>query len=273
MQVSNASRPAPAAGETHAEHGRHFADAESPRYPARGIIVPLILLTGAAVWSGGCIESRTVAGPEILTELTVRLRPEFDTALANTPASLRIARLLAELRLGTAGDVLAITDSSIDPDEPDAEPVAELRFEVQQGSELDLTGQLQLFGEDEQVQWSGVFGPVSVNTQSDTLEFILEMGRGDFSNLSVTGISLSGLENGLMEGGTGALDVVVGGGSHDLVVFWGSTDPSIAVVDDEGNVTGVSPGEATIVAAAGRHAATVTVQVLASSGGSQAAGS
>jgi hypothetical protein len=264
IEVSDAGRPSPVVGESHAEFGRQTADARRARYPIRGVVVPLLLGAGFAVWSGGCIETSTAVGPEILTELTVRLRPDLDPVLANTPASLRIARLQAEVRLGTSGDVLANTDSAVDPDEP----VAELKFDVQQGSELVLTGQLRLIGEDEQVQWSGVFGPASVNTQSDTLEFVLEMGRGDFSNLSVTGISLSGLENGLPEGQTGALEVVVGGGSHDRVVFWGSEDPAIVVVDGAGNVTGVSPGEATVVAAAGRHAASVTVQVLPNSGGS-----
>ncbi|HUF69264.1 MAG TPA: Ig-like domain-containing protein [Longimicrobiales bacterium] len=227
--------------------------------------ISALALVGLVLAGGSCIESRAVVAPEVTIRLTVRLRAELDSALANTPASLSIARLRAEVRRGTSREVLASQVSETDPDEPNLQPVAQLEFEVKQGEAFDIEGDLRLIGEDEVVQWSGIFGPAAVDTHSDTWQFTLEMGRGDLANLAVTGISVSGLENGLLAGETAPLSIEVGGSGHDIVVFWGSKDPAIATVDGAGNVTGVSAGEAMIVAAAGKHSVAVVVEVLPNS--------
>src|SRR5262249_40435252 len=48
----------------------------------------------------------------------------------------------------------------------------------------------------------------------------------------------------------------------DVAVTWSSSNTAIAMVDDSGFVSGVSPGTATIVAAAGSEKNSVTVQVV-----------
>jgi len=224
----------------------------------------VLALAGLPIVAAGCIESRGVATPDLTTTLTLRLRPLLDSALANNEQSLRIARMHVEVRYEFSGEVLASGVQQIDPEQPDEGPIAEVEFEATTGDEFEIDGDLRLVGEDEIVQWSGIFGPTTVNTRTLVWEYSLEMGRGDLSSLSLTGVSLSGLDGGLLQGQTAALDVSVGGAGHDLVVFWGSKDPSIVAVDANGNVTGISPGEGTIVAAAGRHTASKVVQVLPS---------
>lgn len=86
------------------------------------------------------------------------------------------------------------------------------------------------------------------------------------SEKPLTGISLSQTTMSLLAGNTNGLSVVYSpvNTTESKTVSWSSSDPSIASVDSDGNVTGVSAGSATITATVGEFSSSCTVNVVES---------
>ena len=83
---------------------------------------------------------------------------------------------------------------------------------------------------------------------------------------AVTGIALKPTELRLFPGGTAALAATLSpAGAAGRTVTWTSSDDEVAAVDEEGTVTAIRPGEATIIAAAGRKSTFCSVTVVAPS--------
>lgn len=86
------------------------------------------------------------------------------------------------------------------------------------------------------------------------------------SEKPLTGIALSQTSMSLLAGNTNGLSVVYSpvNTTESKTVSWSSSDPSIASVDSDGNVTGVSAGSATITATVGDFSSACTVNVVES---------
>ena len=135
----------------------------------RRLFASVLALAGIAVALPGCIENRGTAGPNLTTRLTLRLRPQLDSVLANTSQSRKIARMQVEVRYEYTGEVLLSEVQQIDPEEPDGQPVAVVELEVPTGDEFVIDGDLRLVGENDDIQWSGVFGPVTVEDRKSVV--------------------------------------------------------------------------------------------------------
>ncbi len=91
------------------------------------------------------------------------------------------------------------------------------------------------------------------------------------NNIGVTGISFERGEYALPDGGTMKLVVIFSpDNATDKGVTFSSSDPAVATVDGEGNVTAVAPGTATVTASTtdGEKKATCIIAVLSGASGS-----
>lgn len=218
----------------------------------------VLLLLFVVLPSATCMRSGGTSGPKIKASLVLRLLPQINPALLNPDEPLNITRAEWDIRAGAAREVLSQDRAEIDPDLPDG-LVVTVRLSVDEG-DIEPQGHLLLLGDNQRVEWAGLFGPVLMNTRQELWTVPVRMGRGGLVNLSVQTITVSGLENGLAQGMSGTLSALTNG-EQGTTVFWASRNSAVATVDAQGRVAGVSAGTVTIVAAAGLVADSVVVQV------------
>ena len=134
-------------------------------------------------------------------------------------------------------------------------------YMVQLGEELSATalGQIGLAFKNGQTGPSSLGVLVAIPEESELPEDMPAV------NLMVNKTAVR-----LQVGGTSQLSAVVQPASAALEVSWSSADPSIATVDENGLIIGVSAGETVITVTAGEFTATCTVQVLEDTTGSEA---
>ena len=120
--------------------------------------------------------------------------------------------------------------------------------------------------------WLGKAGTEA--TETKVLESVVDMTKNSDDGVptswmaqkivDVTGIKLDKTELALSVGGVGTLKATVAPeDATDKTIIWTSSSTAIATVDDNGNVTGVAAGTATITAQAGDKTATCVVTVTA----------
>ena len=120
--------------------------------------------------------------------------------------------------------------------------------------------------------WLGKAGTEA--TETKVLESVVDMTKNSDDGVptswmaqkivAVTGIKLDKTELALSVGSVGQLKATVDpSDATDKTVIWTSSSTAIATVDDNGNVTGVAAGTATITAQAGDKTATCVVTVTA----------
>lgn len=92
---------------------------------------------------------------------------------------------------------------------------------------------------------------VTVKTEDETLSDSVKItvtGNGQ-TVINPTGLQLLGLSNGLKVGGTATIEPrVLPDNATNKTLTWSSTNPSVATVNSNGVITGVSAGKTTIVA-------------------------
>lgn len=227
-----------------------------------GRAAPLFLL---AFLAGSCVEELDVTESPLPVLVRVEFVPELGPDLANTPRSLRIHTARVEALLPGPEPELTQAVVSLDPD--DLPRAVEIRFDLPEGAEISLQGTVELLhepGEDQEAstEWAAAFGPVTVTTDPETWSVPVTFGRGPLAQLPITDLTLTGGPASVLEGETLILGASVQGGPAEPLVFWGSRNEAVAVVDDEGVVTTLTPGRADIVAAAGLRHRSVEVEVL-----------
>lgn len=116
---------------------------------------------------------------------------------------------------------------------------------------------------DEQVQFSGRSEPITVQVGEPATPEV-PFVRGPLANLLTTGVTITAAPATVREGESGGVQASAEtSGTEAPAIFWTSLDPDVLTVDGS-TVTGVTIGTAQVVASAGAHADTVTIEVLTS---------
>ena len=231
------------------------------------------LLLLLAILVGSCVEELDVTEGELPVPVEVGLEPVKEPELQVTARDVPLHLLRLEIWQVESGEELAAGDVELAPDSlPER---FRIRQDVAPNWEVALEGTLELIrvlGEEEapeeSAEWAVRLEPVIVSAQDEaTWDVELAFGRGDLEEQEVTGVELEQLEEPLVEGGTMTLSAATTGGPEGARVFWGATDPEVAMASGagepgEGVLVGLGPGQTTVIAASGRQWAQVEVQVL-----------
>lgn len=229
-----------------------------------------------------CIDLRRVAGPLALCLLLASCVGPTATDATSETATLDVTlqpALVAGPADATADPVnlirAVVTRSS------DAAEVARVDIPVSpeatewvlsvpvavDASELEVSVRLSLIHEvdgTESVQFSGITPPLLLSAGAVSSPSDVSLVRGPLANLSVLGVFITSTPSDLLVGEAGTASAAL---EYDTSiegtpeVFWVSTDPSVATVDDS-LVSAVSAGSTQLIAVAGAYADTVALDVL-----------
>lgn len=234
----------------------------------------LLVLPFLALLVGSCVEELDLTDSVLPVPVQVELVSVMEDELEVTARDVRIHRIRMSILDVETGEELAAGDIELDPDSlPDR---VRIRRDVDPDWEVALEGTIELVrlwegegdeggegeGTAESVEWSAFLDPVTISTQEETWEVEVGFGRGSLEEQAVAGVSLVPPEGPLLEGETISLSASTEGGPEGARVFWGSADPEILAVSDEGTLTALLPGSASVIAASGRAWAAAEVQVL-----------
>lgn len=112
------------------------------------------------------------------------------------------------------------------------------------------------------VLYSARTAPIKVTPGKTENVTQMQLGVGSIANAGVTGVSIAPRDAKILEGTTATLTAALNGGSNGARALFTSLNPNIATVTSDGVVTGLLPGQALVVAAAGARADTVTITIL-----------
>lgn len=229
-----------------------------------------------------CIDLRRVAGPLALclllascvgptatdatsgtTTLDVTLQPALVAGPADATAD-PVNLIRAVVTRSSDGAEVARVDIPVSPDA--TEWVLSVPVAVD-ASELEVSVRLSLIHEvdgTESVQFSGITPPLLLSAGAVSSPSDVSLVRGPLANLSVLGVFITSTPSDLLVGETGTASAAL---EYDTSiegtpeVFWVSTDPSVATVEDS-LVSAVSAGSTQLIAVAGAYADTVALDVL-----------
>jgi hypothetical protein len=226
--------------------------------PFAALAIALLTLVGS------CGDQRRPTRPDGERSVSLAIAPHYAVAAAVGGPSRPINHIsVVATPVGVADVVVGELDTTVDPN-ADSWPL-ELSITIPNGSRMNVVLTIQLFNDPGEgvptVEWSAIAGPIEVVLGRTTQVADVTLGRGPLGNQSITAVQIDGEPPSVLEGETVTLSATATGASSVPVFFWSSLDESIATVDGEGVVFGVSGGQARIVAAAGRFADTTTVAV------------
>ncbi len=220
---------------------------------------------------------QTLLTPEttVTTEVLVSFAPIRNPNLLNTEAAERIHRVDITLRDAVSGEVLLEDQIWLDPD--GTLPPLQLRLVLKEGESRSLEGTIELIHAPggaggvaggmaadggESVEWSARFGPVNVDPTTGEMTVDIPVGRGSLEALGATGVTATIPGGEVEEGAQITVQAQIQGDAGSASVFWGSDNPAIASVDQEGRVTTHLPGAVRITAAIGLHVTALELVVL-----------
>ncbi|MDZ7781347.1 MAG: hypothetical protein U5R14_15640 [Gemmatimonadota bacterium] len=226
------------------------------------------LTTALALALATCV-GEPATGPSSDTSLRLPIQPAIIPGAADETA-LPINRIRAVVReaTGAEGDGTVLTEARFDVD-PEAESW-EIDIDVPlASSSAEVVVELSLIhasGGTEVVEFSGITDPMTLESGASVEPADVDIVRGPLANLHVTGVTIGEVPGQLLEGTSAALTAEVSSTDEDAPeVFWVSLEEEVAVVSDS-VVTAVAPGITEIVAAAGAHSDTTTLEVLPAPG-------
>lgn len=123
------------------------------------------------------------------------------------------------------------------------------------------------------VEWSGRIGPILVTPSGVPTVQEIGVGRGPLGNLDVTGITIDPIDGLLNLAGSldlTATTTLLPGSDAVPEIYWASLDETVASIDGSGSsasLFGLGLGSVTVVAVAGQHADSITIDVLDVVGG------
>ncbi|MDX1567845.1 MAG: Ig-like domain-containing protein [Longimicrobiales bacterium] len=220
-----------------------------------------VLVIGASTCTDGT--SPTNLSRDLTANLS--LSTEFAAATAGSSSATFDQLRVRAVEVETA-ELLGSTEVSVSSTDTEWEVALQIEIPPERES-VQVLVEVELL-EGGVVAWSGRIGPIDVSSGVRTEPTPVEVYPGPLENLSVLSLTIEsgGSRLQLLVDATLSLSTVyeVSDPSVDPVVVWSSSDPSVASVDQAGVVMGVGTGQAEIIAAAGRAADTVAVEVLAS---------
>lgn len=232
---------------------RSLAALVQPRLLVAAIAAAVLLGALASCRDGGS------AGPLPGRSVSLGLRPSY--AVAAAPGDLPINRIRIVARDGETE--VGRVEQTVDPT-ADEWPMT-VDVVLPGGAPISVTLTIELINvgpSGEQVQWSGIAGPIEVSIGTEESVADVSLGRGPLENQGITGVALT-LDGPttLEEGQTATPVATVSGPVTNPIVFWTSLDPTVATVSGAGVVSTLRDGTARIVAAAGAHADTIALTV------------
>jgi hypothetical protein len=217
---------------------------------------------------GSCVEDLDLTEGELPVPVRLSLVSERDPLLANTARSLSLHRLLLRIVNSETGEEWAAGEVDLDPD--DFPESFQIRKDLPEGTVLPLEGTVELVHVQEveagqpfeSVEWAAFVDPIVITTEEEEWAFQLLLGRGNLAEQAITALTVTGGEEAVVEGTLFSFFASVEGGPEGARIFWGTQDPELVSVDENGTVQTLLPGTARIVAAAGRHAEVREVRIL-----------
>jgi uncharacterized protein YjdB len=205
--------------------------------------------TVATVSQAGVIRAVSVGTTRIAASVEGRAAVAQVTVLARPAASLQLEPGTVLLVVGARQRLVARTLNDA------GAPVA---TEVTWASESP--GTVAVSADGEVTALAPGVGTVRATAQGITATAVVVVTR-----VSVAALSISPQSPSILVGGTQQLTATVTDAAGRALagrdVAWSSRDPAVAVVSSTGQVTGIAPGTATIVATAEGQSATATVTV------------
>ncbi len=222
------------------------------------LLASVLVLFGCVEGDGGMLDPSAQSGGEVALSVVPEVEPTLATGTPGPLASLRL-----EATRTDTGEVVGQAERSVS--EEDEGWTVDLQVEVSEGG-MEVVVSIELMDEAGRVVWSGVTRPIGVRPGETPSTARVTLGRGSLANATVSALAIQEGEEELLEGEETAFQAEVevgeGGDAEGVEVFWESTDPDVAVVDEEGRVEALEPGMADIVATAGRHQDERTLEVL-----------
>lgn len=169
-------------------------------------------------------------------------------------------------------EVVAVVDQTVDP--ASTEWVLQLSLDLDGASSREVLLEAELFTAGA-VTWSGRLGPLDASPSISSALTAIDIFPGPLDNFEVLSVTVDNAPTELLVGQTGLATgtaTVPTGSDANPQLFWASLDPTVATVVHAGGIatiTGVSPGTATIQAAAGPQFAEVMVDIQPVSGGGE----
>lgn len=220
-------------------------------------------VSGAVVlMMASCVNGDLSTGTQ--SPLGVALVPSFQidpsTFDADPIDRIRIRAFDAE-----TDEVVAESDENVSPD--DSEWILELSIDLGGATSREVMIEVELFALG-LVTWSGRLGPIEATSGFSSALTPIDIFPGPLDNFDVLSVSIGNVPSQLMVGQTALVigtAVVPQGSSVVPQIFWTSLDPTVAsVVHAAGltTITGLTPGTATIQAAAGPQFDEATIEVV-----------
>jgi hypothetical protein len=216
-------------------------------------------LAALLVGLSACVDGTSPTGLGASRSLTIAAIPSFAFAPS---ASVVNALDIARLSLISADSVLVSVESAIDPSQE--EWVFELTLDLPADQVLSLRLEIELLDTEPAVDIVEYAGRTDFEVQAsfEPQEIReINLGRGPLENLSLTYLRLIDARDRIQEGGSDSLEIVTEGAGPGHILFFESTDPSVATVDSLGNVAALVEGTTLIIARGGRVADTVNLTV------------
>ena len=225
------------------------------RSPPRGLLAVCVLLLA------GCVQGDGPTGLGAPRSVALAVLPLFEsTPSAAVVASLDSARV-ALIDMET-DSVIAEAMTGIDP--ANEEWTFELTVELLEDQVLNVRLDVELIDGDPIIDVTEFAGRTEFDVRASfepTEIRQINLGRGPLENLSLTSLRVTGARSRIQEGGSDVLELDTIGAMPGQTVFFESTDSVVARVDSLGNIRALVPGNALIIARAGRVADTLNLTV------------
>jgi uncharacterized protein YjdB len=222
-------------------------------------IRPLLLTLGITLIALlGCADGRDASAPDAAGRAKLSLRASYAGAVAY---SAPINRIRLTISMIPSGQTLIQTFPDLDPTDDSWDLGVE--FDLEGTTHVEILAELINFANGiEKVEYSGKLPLFAVSAgDNNAPPNALRIFPGPPENLTITSVEITAPNRALTEGDQYNLLANVQGGASNTTVLWTSLDPTIATVNESGQLSALLPGTARIVAAAGPRADTLPVAI------------
>ena len=191
------------------------------------------------------------------------------TDVSRAPSTLRFAVTYSaaaadvnvqQIRLTAQVDGVSIATATINVNPADLQWNVAIDVDPTRGSDVIVL--IELLDGDGHVVWSGRSDRIHIVAGRSASVTAVNLLAGPIANENVTGVHVTPRTSSVFETDHLPLHATFDGGTAGSAALWASLNSSVATVNGNGVVTGVQPGSARIIAAAGAGIDTITITVL-----------